>query len=32
MVRREMKTVRLTGGDTMNYWINTHPQALDAKP
>jgi sugar/nucleoside kinase (ribokinase family) len=22
-VRREMKTVRLTGGDTMNYWINT---------
>src|ERR1700686_133203 len=22
MVRKEMKTVRLTGGDTMNYWIN----------
>jgi sugar/nucleoside kinase (ribokinase family) len=22
-VRREMKTARLTGGDTMNYWINT---------
>jgi sugar/nucleoside kinase (ribokinase family) len=23
-VRREMKTVRLTGGDTMNYWINDY--------
>jgi sugar/nucleoside kinase (ribokinase family) len=28
MVRREMKTVRLTGGDTMNYWINTARQQL----
>ncbi len=30
MVRREMKTVRLTGGDTMNYWINTaRPQLFE---
>jgi len=28
MVRREMKTARLTGGDTMNYWINTARQQL----
>jgi len=28
MVRREMKTVRLTGGDTMNYWINNARQQL----
>ena len=28
MVRREMKTVRLTGGDTMNYWINTARKQL----
>jgi sugar/nucleoside kinase (ribokinase family) len=29
-VRREMKTVRLTGGDTMNYWINTaRPQLTE---
>src|ERR1700726_60322 len=27
-VRREMKTVRLTGGDTMNYWINTARKQL----
>jgi sugar/nucleoside kinase (ribokinase family) len=27
-VRREMKTVRLTGGDTMNYWINTARKPL----
>jgi sugar/nucleoside kinase (ribokinase family) len=27
-VRREMKTVRLTGGDTMNYWINTARKEL----
>ena len=27
-VRREMKTVRLTGGDTMNYWINSARQQL----
>ena len=30
MVRREMKTVRLTGGDTMNYWINNaRPQLAE---
>jgi sugar/nucleoside kinase (ribokinase family) len=28
MVRQEMKTVRLTGGDTMNYWINTARKQL----
>src|SRR4051812_37629417 len=29
-VRREMKTARLTGGDTMNYWINTtRPQLIE---
>jgi sugar/nucleoside kinase (ribokinase family) len=29
-VRREMKTARLTGGDTMNYWINTaRPQLTE---
>jgi sugar/nucleoside kinase (ribokinase family) len=28
MVRREMKTVRMTGGDTMNYWINNARQQL----
>ena len=28
MVRREMKTARLTGGDTMNYWINTARKQL----
>ena len=27
-VRREMKTARLTGGDTMNYWINTARKQL----
>ena len=27
-VRREMKAVRLTGGDTMNYWINTARKQL----
>ena len=27
-VRREMKTVRLTGGDTMNFWINDAAQDL----
>jgi sugar/nucleoside kinase (ribokinase family) len=27
-VRREMKTVRLTGGDTMNYWINNARKQL----
>ncbi|MGA9797480.1 MAG: PfkB family carbohydrate kinase [Terriglobales bacterium] len=27
-VRREMKTVRLTGGDTMNYWINNTRKQL----
>src|SRR6202795_5108467 len=27
-VRKEMKTVRLTGGDTMNYWINTARKQL----
>jgi sugar/nucleoside kinase (ribokinase family) len=27
-VRREMRTVRLTGGDTMNYWINTARKQL----
>jgi sugar/nucleoside kinase (ribokinase family) len=27
-VRRQMNTVRLTGGDTMNYWINRTPQEL----
>src|ERR1700692_3177092 len=27
-VRKEMKTVRLTGGDTMNYWINTARREL----
>ena len=30
MVRREMKTVRMTGGDTMNYWINNaRPQLAE---
>ena len=28
MVRREMKMARLTGGDTMNYWINTARKQL----
>ena len=29
-VRREMKTVRMTGGDTMNYWINNaRPQLAE---
>lgn len=27
-VRREMSNVRLTGGDTMNYWIRETPQEL----
>lgn len=27
-VRREMKQVRLTGGDTMNFWINRTPREL----
>jgi sugar/nucleoside kinase (ribokinase family) len=27
-VRREMKTVKLTGGDTMNYWINNTRKQL----
>jgi sugar/nucleoside kinase (ribokinase family) len=27
-VRREMKAVRLTGGDTMNYWISTARKQL----
>ncbi|HEX3321027.1 MAG TPA: PfkB family carbohydrate kinase [Terriglobales bacterium] len=27
-VRREMSNIRLTGGDTMNYWIRETPQEL----
>ena len=27
-VRREMNGVRLTGGDTMNFWINGTPKEL----